>query len=210
MPKFKLTAAGSNHKHDVGDEISGVLTFVGIIWIVFFADWALPLSEWFALIPRDFARLPGIVAMTFLHGNFGHLLANTVPLIILLSLLAGSRVNSWQTVTMIALTGGVLLWLFGRNGTQLHVVSHIGASLLVFGLITFFLASAWFEMRIVSIVIALLVGVLYGWSLLFGVLPTERGVSWDGHLCGAIAGVVVAFVQSRLTGTMTKPSSSLA
>lgn len=199
MPKFSLSSPSSNHTHGVGDEISGVLTFVGIIWIIFFADWALPLSEWFALIPRDFTRLPGIVAMTFLHGGFGHLLANTVPLIILLTLLAGSRVNSWQTVAMIVLTGGGLLWLFGRNGTDLHVVSHIGASLLVFGLITFFLSAAWFEMRVTSIVIALLVGVLYGWSLLFGVLPTQQGVSWDGHLCGAIAGVVVAFVQSRMT-----------
>ncbi len=202
MPKFSPRSSGSNQQHGVADEISGVLTFVGTIWVIFFADWALPLSEWFALIPRDFNRLPGVVAMTFLHGSFGHLLANTVPLIILLTLLAGSRVNSWQTVVMIVLTGGVLLWLFGRNGTQLHVVSHIGASLLVFGLITFFLAAAWFEMRVTSIVIALLVGVLYGWSLLFGVLPTQPGVSWDGHLCGAIAGIIVAFVQSRLAPTV--------
>ena len=202
MQKFTLTDAGSNHTNSVGDEIAGVLTFVAVIWVAFFADWALPLSEWFALIPRDLARLPGIVAMTFLHVDFGHLLANTVPLIILLTLLSGSRVNSWQTVAMIVVTGGTLLWLFGRNGTQLHVVSHIGASLLVFGLITFFLAAAWFEMRVVSIVIAVLVGVLYGWSLLFGVVPTQRGVSWDGHLCGAIAGVIVAFVQSRMTGRL--------
>ncbi|MDA8563471.1 rhomboid family intramembrane serine protease [Mariniblastus sp.] len=202
MQKFTLTDAGSNHTNSVGDEISGVLTFVAVIWFAFFADWALPLSEWFALIPRDLARLPGIVAMTFLHADFRHLLANTVPLIILLTLLSGSRVNSWQTVTMIVVTGGTLLWLFGRNGTQLHVVSHIGASLLVFGLITFFLAAAWFEMRVVSIVIAVLVGVLYGWSLLFGVVPMQRGVSWDGHLCGAIAGVIVAFVQSRMTGRL--------
>ena len=199
MKKFSLGSLGSNQTNSVGDEISGVLTFVAVIWVAFFADWALPLSEWFALIPRDVARLPGIVAMTFLHGNFGHLLSNTVPLIILLTLLSGSRANSWQTVAMIVVIGGALLWLFGRNGTDSHVVSHIGASLLVFGLITFFLAAAWFEMRVVSIVIAVLVGVLYGWSLLFGVVPMQRGVSWDGHLCGAVAGVIVAFAQSRLT-----------
>lgn len=199
MKKFSLSSLGSDQTNSVGDEISGVLAFVAVIWVAFFADWALPLSEWFALIPRDLARLPGIVAMTFLHGNLGHLLSNTVPLIILLTLLSGSRANSWQTVAMIVVTGGALLWLFGRNGTDSHVVSHIGASLLVFGLITFFLAAAWFEMRVVSIVIAVLVGVLYGWSLLFGVVPMQRGVSWDGHLCGAIAGVIVAFVQSRLT-----------
>ncbi len=208
MKKFSLGSLGSDQTNSVGDEISGVLTFVAVIWVAFFADWALPLSEWFALIPRDVARLPGIVAMTFLHGNFGHLLSNTVPLIILLTLLSGSRANSWQTVTMIVVIGGALLWLFGRNGTDSHVVSHIGASLLVFGLITFFLAAAWFEMRVVSIVIAVLVGVLYGWSLLFGVVPMQRGVSWDGHLCGAVAGVIVAFAQSRLTNRSISTTAS--
>ena len=207
MQKSSLSSSEARNTRSVGDEISGVLTFVGIIWIIFFVDWALPLSEWFALIPRDLSRLPGVAAMTFLHGSIAHLLANTVPLIILLTLLAGSRANSWTTVAMIVLIGGGLLWLFGRNGTQAHVVSHIGASLLVFGLITFFLSAAWFEMRITSIVIALLVGVLYGWSLLVGIVPNQRGVSWDGHLCGAIAGVVVAYVQSRLTGPANLPSS---
>lgn len=209
MNKFSLSPPRSSQTKKVGDEISGILIFVAFIWVVFFADWALPLSEWFALVPRNFARLPGIIAMTFLHGNIGHLLSNTVPLIILLALLSGSRANSWQTVAMIALTGGVLLWLFGRNGTDSHVVSHIGASLLVFGLITFFLAAAWFEMRIVSIVIAVLVGFLYGWSLLSGVVPMQRGISWDGHLCGAIAGVIVAFIQSRLAiGSVAKTAST--
>ena len=88
-------------------------------------------------------------------------------------------------------------------------VSHIGASLLVFGLITFFLAAAWFEMRVVSIVIAVLVGVLYGGSLLWGVVPMQRGVSWDGHLCGAIAGIIVAFLQSRLTSRSISKTASV-
>jgi len=210
MQKSPLGLLGSKNTRTVSDEISGVLIFVGVIWVVFFADWALPLSEMFALVPRSFARLPGIIAMTFLHGDLSHLLANTVPLVVLLTLLAGSRANSWQTVTMIVIVGGVLLWLFGRNGTDSHVISHIGASLLVFGLITFFLAAAWFEMRVVSIVIALLVGVLYGWSLLGGVVPMQRGVSWDGHLCGAIAGVIVAFVQSRMSAPVKTISSDIA
>ena len=209
MKNFSLSSPSSNHTKSVGDEVSGVLTFVVVIWVAFFADWALPLSEWFALVPRNFSRLPGIIAMTFLHGSIGHLLSNTVPLIILMTLLSGSRANSWQTVAMIVVTGGALLWLFGRNGTDSHIVSHIGASLLVFGLITFFLAAAWFEMRVVSIVIAVLVGVLYGGSLLWGVVPMQRGVSWDGHLCGAIAGVIVAFLQSRLTSHSISKTASV-
>jgi membrane associated rhomboid family serine protease len=70
------------------------------------------------------------------------------------------------------------------------------ASLLIFGLVTFFLAAAYFEVRVVPMVLAVIVGFLYGWSTLTGIVPTGGGISWDGHLCGAIAGVVVAFVQS--------------
>jgi membrane associated rhomboid family serine protease len=87
--------AAPGNSHSVGDEVRGVLVFVAAIWGVFALDFALPLSEWFALIPRDIGRLPGIVAIHFLHAGWGHLLANTVPLIVLLTLLAGSRANSW-------------------------------------------------------------------------------------------------------------------
>ena len=150
------------------------------------------------MVPRYLSGIPGIGAMTFLHADFGHLMANTFPLIVLLTLLAGSRANSWQTVASIAVLGGLLLWLFGRNGTDNQIVSHVGASLLVFGLVTFFLAAAWFEKRLVPMLIAAVVGFMYGWSTLTGMLPITRGVSWDGHLCGAIAGVLVAWLQTGL------------
>ena len=186
------------NRHSVGDEITKVLIFVGVIWVVFFLDMALPLSEWFGLIPRTIRRIPGIIGMTFLHQGLGHILSNTVPLIVLLTLLAGSRANSWTTVAALIVVGGSLLWLFGRNGTDTHQISHVGASLLVFALVTFFLSAAWFEKRLVPMLIAVLVGFLYGWSTLMGVIPTGGGVSWDGHLCGAIAGVIVALMQPML------------
>ena len=186
------------NRHSIGEEIRKVLIFVGVIWAVFFLDIVLPLSEWFALVPRFVSGLPGILAMTFLHKDFGHILANTVPLIVLMTLLAGSRANSWATVAALVIVGGSLLWLFGRNGTDSHIVSHVGASLLVFSLVTFFLSAAWFEMRLVPMLIAALVGFLYGWSTLMGVIPTGGGISWDGHLCGAIAGVIVALMQPMI------------
>lgn len=189
---------GDQNQHSIGDEITKVLIFVGVIWAVFFLDLFLPLSEWFALVPWSVNRLPGIVAMTFLHKDLGHILANTVPLIVLMTLLAGSRANSWTTVAALIVVGGSLLWLFGRNGDDSLVISHIGASLLVFSLVTFFLAAAWFEKRLVPMLIAALVGFLYGWSTLMGVIPTGSGVSWDGHLCGAVAGVIVALMQPML------------
>jgi len=199
---------GVQNQHTIGEEIKNVLVFVGAIWCVFLLDFALPLSEWFSLVPRYIGHLPGIVAMTFLHKDLGHIIANTVPLIVLLTLLSGSRANSWKTVVALIFVGGSLLWLFGRNGNDSLVISHIGASLLVFALVTFFLAAAWFEKRLVSMVIAVLVGFLYGWSTLMGVIPSGSDVSWDGHLCGAFAGVIVALLQPAIlrSGNVQKPN----
>ena len=203
------TSPLSGNQHQIGDEIKGVLTFVGVVWAVHVLDIFLPLGEYLALVPRYLSGIPGIGAMTFLHADFGHLMANTFPLIVLLTLLAGSRANSWQTVASIAMLGGLLLWLFGRNGTDNQIVSHVGASLLVFGLVTFFLAAAWFEKRLVPMLIAAVVGFMYGWSTLTGVLPIARGVSWDGHLCGAIAGVLVAWLQTGRGHSSHSPADQI-
>lgn len=186
----------NGNEHKIGREIKGVLTFVGVIWVVHCLDIFLPLSETLALVPWYISGLPGIFTMTFLHRDFSHLMSNSLPLIVLLTLLAGSRANSWQTVAAIIVLGGGLLWCFGRNGDQSVVVAHVGASLLVFGLVGFFLAAAWFERRLIPMLIAGIVGFMYGWSTLTGILPITQGVSWDGHLCGAIAGVIVAWAQT--------------
>lgn len=135
--------------------------------------------------------------MTFLHKDISHILANSVPLTVLLMLMVVSRTNAWDTVAGLIVVGGSLLWLVGRNGTQSYVVAHVGASLLIFALVTFFLSVAWFERRWITMAMAVLVGFLYGGSTLWGVLPSSRGVSWDGHLCGAVAGVLVAMIQSK-------------
>lgn len=210
MPDRLKSSAASDSQHQIGEEIKGVLMFVGVIWAIHFLDIFLPLGEYLALVPRYLSGIPGIGAMTFLHIDYGHLMANTFPLIVLLTLLAGSRANSWQTVASIAVLGGLLLWLFGRNGTDTQIVSHVGASLLVFGLVTFFLAAAWFEKRLVPMLIAAVVGFMYGWSTLTGILPTTHGVSWDGHLCGAIAGVTVAWLQTGLNQSNNIPSDQSA
>lgn len=169
-------------------EFQGILIFVGVLWAVYFADFVVPgdLGTW-GLRPRTVSGLFGIATMPFLHDSWGHLMANSIPLIVLLVLLAGSRARSWTIVVAIVLTGGGLLWLAGRRA------NHVGASGLVFGLASFLIAAGIFERRAISILVALAVGLMYGGTLVFGVLPLQREVSWDGHLAGAIAGVAVAF-----------------
>jgi len=178
--------------HTIREEIKGVVLFVGAIWAVYFVSLAFPGLDQYGVIPRTLVGLAGIPAMPFLHANLHHLLSNTFPLVILLILLAGSRAESWEVVAVIAVLGGALLWIFGRTAV------HIGASGLISGLTAFLILSGFLEQRIVPLLIALVVGFLYGGSLALGVLPRlGSAVSWDGHLCGAIAGGIVAYALTR-------------
>jgi membrane associated rhomboid family serine protease len=178
--------------HTVRQEIHGVVLFVGAIWAVYVLSLPFPDLDQYGVIPRRPGGLFGIVAMPFLHANLYHVVSNTIPLFVLLTLLAGSRAGSWQVVAAIVVLGGALLWVFGRPAI------HIGASGLVSGLVAFLILSGFLELRLVPLVIAILVGFLYGGSILMGVLPRLGSqVSWDGHLCGAIAGGMVAYLLAR-------------
>lgn len=187
--------------HTIREEIRGVLIFVGVIWGVYFLSYPFPALEHYGVIPRKLIGLVGIPAMPFLHANFGHLISNTIPLVVLLILLAGSRAESWQVVAVIVVLGGLLLWIFGRSA------DHVGASGLISGLTAFLILSGFLEQRIVPLMIALLVGFLYGGSLIFGVIPRiGSNISWEAHLCGAIAGAFVAFALAQ--NSQKRPADS--
>ncbi len=173
------------HAHRVKDEITGVVLFVTAVWSISLLDLVIPLRQ-YGLEPRSLSGLSGVAAMPFLHAGLNHLASNTVPLTVLLMLLAGSRARSWLIVLNIVLLSGSLLWVFGRPAL------HIGASALIFGLAVFLIVSGVLERRFVPLVIAALVGLMYGSTLLWGILPTAKEVSWDGHLCGMIAGTITA------------------
>ena len=139
---------------------------MGAVWIVFLADLLLPLEQ-LGLVPRTLRGLPGIFASPFLHADLAHLVSNTVPLLVLLMLVAGSRPDSRLVVISVILLSGGLLWAFGR------VALHIGASGLVFGLIAFLLASGVLERRWPAVLAAALVCLLYGGTLFTGMLPFQ-------------------------------------
>ena len=176
--------------------------FVAVIWALAGVDFVMDnrLAE-YGIVPRTVDGLWGIPLAPFLHGGFGHVISNTVPLLMLGGLMAA---RGWQTllgVTLfVVLLGGAGVWLVARSG------SHIGASGLVFGYFGYLVARGWYDRRIVSILIAVVVIVVYG-GLLFGVLPTGGRVSWEGHLTGLIAGVLAArFAKpSRQEETRTAP-----
>ncbi len=161
--------------------------FVAAIWVVAAVDFLMDNRfAGYGIVPRTVDGLWGIPLAPFLHGGFGHVISNTVPLLMLGGLVAA---RGWQTllgVTLfVVLLGGAGVWLVARGGY------HIGASGLVFGYFGYLVARGWYDRRIVSILIAVVVIVVYG-GLIFGVLPTGDRVSWEGHLTGLIAGVLAA------------------
>lgn len=140
----------------------------------------------YGIIPRNLIGLRGILFAPFLHGSIPHLIGNTVPFIILGWLIMMREIRDFFWVTVIAgLISGLGTWLFGSPGV------HIGASGVIFGYLGYLLLRGFFERSATSVVISLGVGTLYG-SLLWGVLPMQYGISWEGHLFGFIGGVVAA------------------
>ena len=132
---------------------------------------------------------PGIVSAPFLHAGFGHLEGNTVPFLLLGGAIALSGLRKVVLATLvIAFVGGLGVWLFAPSGTD-----HIGASGLVFGYAAYLIARGLFSRSMVHLVVGVLVIGVYGTTLLFGLAPRD-GISWQGHLFGAVGGVVAARV----------------
>lgn len=168
-----------------------LLVLVLILWGVELLNLALGNSLFrFGILPRTIVGLRGILFSPFLHGSLGHMMANTIPFLVLGGLvMARGRSTFFTTTIIIALLGGTLVWLFGRPSF------HIGASGLIFGYLGFLLAAAFFERAFVSILLAALATALYGGAL-FGLLPLIPGISWEGHLFGFLAGTVAAYVRT--------------
>jgi membrane associated rhomboid family serine protease len=147
--------------------------------------------------PLETDGLTGIIFAPLLHANWGHLAANTVPALVLgfLVTLAGLSRFIYATA-IIWIFGGFGTWLIGNIGAPPGVeTNHIGASGLIFGWLTFLIVFGFFTRHAWQIVVGIVVLFVYG-GVLWGALPGTFGVSWQGHLCGGIAGVVAAYLLS--------------
>ena len=146
----------------------------------------------YGIEPRDADGLSGIVAAPFLHGGFDHLISNTVPFLAMGFVIAVKGAVRVAAVTaIVAVMSGLGTWLIAPAGTV-----HIGASGVVFGYATYLLSRGFFDRDLLGLAIGLVVGLVWGTALLGGLLP-EEGISWQGHLFGAIGGVVAARVLAR-------------
>ena len=131
--------------------------------------------------------LLGIASAPFLHAGFGHLIGNTVPFLVMGGMIALSGLARVTATTLIvAGVGGLGVWLFAPTGTD-----HIGASGIVFGYAAYLIARGFFSRNLLHLGVGVIVIGLYGTTLLFGLAPRD-GISWQGHLFGAVGGVVAA------------------
>ncbi|MGZ4515901.1 MAG: rhomboid family intramembrane serine protease [Mycobacterium sp.] len=174
-----------------------ILTFVALLYLIELIDQLTRHSlDENGIRPLEADGLWGIVFAPVLHANWQHLMANTIPLLVLgfLMALAGLSRFVWATA-IVWILGGFGTWLIGDMGSSCGPTDHIGASGLIFGWLAFLLVFGIFVRRFADIVIGLVVLLAYG-GVLLGAMPVLGrcgGVSWQGHLCGAIAGVVAAY-----------------
>lgn len=181
-----MTRQRSNRKF--AEAVNQSLALVAAMFVIVLLDSWLPLHlTRFGIVPRTASGLWGILCGPLLHANMGHFAANAVPLLVLLLLLTGNpRYRPGATLTWIWLGSGLGTWLIGRGPAV-----HLGASSLIFGLAAFLIVAGWQLRTWSSVAVALFVAIGFG-GLFYGVLPRNGPISWEGHLCGMVAGILTA------------------
>jgi membrane associated rhomboid family serine protease len=163
------------------------VAFVALLWAIQIMDWVLDLGpEDFGVRPRQLSGLIGIVFAPLVHGGFVHLLGNTLPLLVAGTAMLYLYPRSTPTVfPAIYLGPGIAVWLLAAGS------SHLGASGLVYGLVSYIFVAGLIRRDRRAIGASMLVAFMYG-TLVWGVLPIENGVSWETHLAAGAIGVVLA------------------
>jgi len=177
-----------------------------ILWGIFLLNYIFVFYDFrnLGIRPRTVGGLVGIAASPFLHGGLGHIISNSIPFFILLLTLLTFYKKIWIEVSVgSAVIGGFMVWLMARGGTN-----HIGMSGVIFSYIAFFITSGVLRRDFKALSIALVIFFLYGFSLLRGIIPGQPGISWEGHLFGAVAGVILAWVYKGVNKKQ-KPSGKI-
>lgn len=180
-------------RHNLPGALQASFLLVGLMFFIKAVELIAGLSfAGLGIIPRTEHGLIGLVFSPLLHGNPAHLMANAAPLFVLLTLLFWDRkYHPWRTLVLIWLASGLGTWLIGRGGDPAHPTVHIGASSVIYGLVVYLLVAGFLMDSWRAVFVAVGVGVLYG-GIFYGLMPQAGPISWEGHLCGAIAGFCTA------------------
>jgi membrane associated rhomboid family serine protease len=180
------------------DAVELSASIVLVLFLVFYLNRFLGgILNSFGILPRTGWGLMGILFSPLLHSNAAHLTTNALSLFMLLVILFTHReYKPTIALSSIWLLSGFGTWLIGRAWSGSPPIVHIGASGLIYGLVTYLVAAAWWLRSWKSAFWAILILFLYG-GIFYGVLPQRTFISWEGHLSGALAGVLVARKQHR-------------
>ncbi len=187
----------SQRVNSLGVPLLILAAVLAILWIVELFDMIVPRLAFlqvdsldaYGIEPRSTDKVWRIATAPFLHADFRHLIANSIPLLVLgYLIIIRERWHFALVIFISALISGLGVWLFADANTV-----HIGASGIVFGFMGYLLGRGFFERSIVSILFGAVALVLYG-SIIIGVLPGQEGVSWLGHLFGLLGGVLAAYL----------------
>lgn len=168
-------------------KIEPVIIILFLIWAIFALNFILPVDlNKFGIYPRTIHGLWGIIFSPFLHANIFHIISNSIPFLVLGSMLFLFYTKYALRVFIYSIIiSGTLVWVFARPAI------HIGMSGVIYAFATFLIFAGFYKKKIASILISILVIVLYG-GLIWGLFPNNFYVSWEGHISGAIAGYILA------------------
>lgn len=165
------------------------IAIVSIMWIVKIIEVIQnhKFTRW-GIFPRDLDGMIGIISAPFIHSDWQHLMTNSLPMLMLVSIIMVfyKRV-AYPSYMIITVLTGFLVWLFARDAY------HVGASGVVYGLVAFVAWTGIFRRNLKSIILALVILVMYG-GYFHGIIPNKEGVSWESHLFGGMAGIFTAFL----------------
>lgn len=163
-----------------------LMVLVFLIQVIFYTD-----LGFLGILPQVYSGLIGVVFAPLIHGSSMHLYANLFPILILGSSLYFfyDRIADQVFFYCYFMTNCVV-WLFGRP------YYHIGASGLVYGLAMFLIALGFFRGSFKSLLISVVIIIFYG-GIIYGILPTNKLISWESHLAGAVVGMMMAFFASK-------------
>ncbi len=176
-----------SRERSLGSAAQTSAALVSVVMVVGLLEYPLPGLERLGIQPRTLGGLVGVVCAPLLHAGVPHLMANLLPLFVLVTLLFWDRrYRPEATLAALWLGSGLGTWLIGRGGRV-----HLGASSLIYGLVAYLVTAGVLMRSWRSAGVALLVLFLYG-GIIFGLLPSRGPVSWEGHLSGVIVGVWLA------------------
>jgi membrane associated rhomboid family serine protease len=187
-----VTKLSPTRRREAREGLSLLVVIVALMWVLEAINSVDhdALDNNAGIIPRNVDHLWAIFTSPFLHANFyPHLVDNTIPLLFMGVIIALRGAGRLALVTLIVIViGGLGTWLVSPTGTNT-----IGASGVVFGYATYLLARGLFNRSPLEIGVGLVVGLVWGGALISSVVP-HAGISWQAHVCGAVGGVVAAWV----------------